>query len=241
MCPISEQFLLSSFREFIHDGYCLDQGLMSSGSCIKEMHAVRRLTDQFDVKSPSDFKILSARKLKTLFQKYKLELTLQVFTLASVKFCINIREFLKDTTMAESHENVVWKSEFTFFQRLYSNFNSLTLSSASELFWSWISINHIQVHENDFCHCLFTDTQNVKLGIFAGSRAVDSNEMYKKAWCTCKVVVLHCHAIAYLTFSSPPHLKLPIIYITSIYLSSRDKHSDQNNCQSLIEATKPQR
>ena len=30
---------------------------------------------QFDIKSPSDFKILSARKLKTLFQKYKLKLT----------------------------------------------------------------------------------------------------------------------------------------------------------------------
>ena len=31
---------------------------------------------QFDKKSPSDFKILSARvKLKTLFQKYNLELT----------------------------------------------------------------------------------------------------------------------------------------------------------------------
>ena len=116
LCPISEQFLLSSFCEFVHDSYCLDQGLTSSGSCTKEMQAVRRLTDQFDIKSPSDFKILSARKLKTLFQKYKLELTLQVFTLASVKFCINIREFLKDTTMAESHENVVWKSEFTFFQ-----------------------------------------------------------------------------------------------------------------------------
>ena len=29
----------------------------------------------FDIKSPSDLKILSARKLKTLFQKYKLELT----------------------------------------------------------------------------------------------------------------------------------------------------------------------
>ena len=37
------------------------------------MHAVRKL--QFDIKSPSDFKILSARKLKTLFQKYKLQLT----------------------------------------------------------------------------------------------------------------------------------------------------------------------
>ena len=30
---------------------------------------------QFDIKSPSDFKILSARKLKTLFQKYKFKLT----------------------------------------------------------------------------------------------------------------------------------------------------------------------
>ena len=30
---------------------------------------------QFDIKSSSDFKLLSARKLTTLFQKYKLELT----------------------------------------------------------------------------------------------------------------------------------------------------------------------
>ena len=28
--------------EFIHDGYCLDHGL--SGSCTKEMHAVRKLS-----------------------------------------------------------------------------------------------------------------------------------------------------------------------------------------------------
>ena len=32
---------------------------------------------QFDIKSLSDFKILSARKLNTLFQKYKLELELE--------------------------------------------------------------------------------------------------------------------------------------------------------------------
>ena len=30
----------------------------------------------------------------------------------------------------------------------------------------------------------------------------------------CKVVVLPCQGIAFLTFSSPPHLKLPIIYDT---------------------------
>ena len=66
-----EQFLLSSFCEFVHDGYCFDHGL--SGSCTKK--CTQSGNFQFDIKSPSDFKILSARKLKTLFQKYKLELT----------------------------------------------------------------------------------------------------------------------------------------------------------------------
>ena len=98
------------------------------------------------------------------------------------------------------------------FYRDYSN--SLTLSNASELFWSWISINHIQVHEeNEFCHCLFTSfTKHDWLGFFTGGRAVEGKQMYKKVWCMCKVFFLPCQAIAYLTFSSPPHLKLPIIY-----------------------------
>ena len=34
LCPIREQFLLSSFREFVHDGYCFDHGL--SGSWTKQ-------------------------------------------------------------------------------------------------------------------------------------------------------------------------------------------------------------
>ena len=42
-------------------------------------HAPKKCTQwgnfQFDIKSPSDFKILSARKVNTVFQKYKLELT----------------------------------------------------------------------------------------------------------------------------------------------------------------------
>ena len=58
-------------------------------------------------------------------------------------------------------------------------------------------------------------SQNEKLGIFTDSRAVNGKEIYKKAWWTCKVVVQSPYqAIAYLTFSSPPHLKLPIIYDT---------------------------
>ena len=143
--PNRRAHLLSSFRVFVHDSYCLDHGL--SGSCTKEMHAVRKLSVWYKIP--------------------------------------------------------IWS-------------NSLTLSNASELFWSWISINHIQVHkekENFVIACL-RPSQNVKLGIFTGSLAVDGKEMYKKAWCTCKVVVLPCQAIAYLTFSSPLHLKLPIIYDT---------------------------
>ena len=40
LCPIGEQFLLSSFREFVHDGYCLVtlarfvyQACASKGNC----------------------------------------------------------------------------------------------------------------------------------------------------------------------------------------------------------------
>ena len=75
----------------------------------------------------------------------------------------------------------------------------------------------------NFVICSLRPSQNVKLGIFTGSRAVDGKEMYKKAWCTCKVVVFPCQAIAYLTFSSPPHLKLPIMsyYLRYIVISHK--------------------
>ena len=129
--------------------------MVSIRACLA--HAPKKCTQsedfQFDIKSPSDF----CPKTKDAFPK-NTSLSLQrAFTLASVRSCVNIREFLKDTTTADSHENVAWRSEFTFIS-LHSDYsNSLTLSNASELFWSWISINHIQVHEeNEFCHCLFT-------------------------------------------------------------------------------------
>ena len=63
--------LQSSFHVFVHDGYCLDHGCVA--------HAPKKCTQsgnlQFDIKFPSDFKLLSVRKLKTFFQKYKLQLT----------------------------------------------------------------------------------------------------------------------------------------------------------------------
>ena len=92
--------------------------IVSITACLA--HAPKKCTQsgnfQFDIKSPSDFKILSARKLKTLFQKYKLELTTGIH--ACIGHASDAREFLKDTTTADSHENVTWKSEFTFFQSL---------------------------------------------------------------------------------------------------------------------------
>ena len=42
LCPIGEQFLLCSFRKFVHDGYCFDHGV--SGSCTKELHVVKKLS-----------------------------------------------------------------------------------------------------------------------------------------------------------------------------------------------------
>ena len=73
-------------------------------------HAPKKCTQsgnfQFDIKSPSDFKILSARKLKTLFQKYKLELTTGIHACIDHAF-VNIREFNMPrqlTTTKTSHE-----------------------------------------------------------------------------------------------------------------------------------------
>ena len=112
-------------------------------------------------------------------------------------------------------------SHFFSFYRDYSN--SLTLSNVSELFWSWISISisNISMKRMNFVIACLRPSQNMKLGIFTGSRAVDGKEMCKKVWCTCKVVVLPCQAIAYLTFSSPPHLFLSSYYLRYIVMSQK--------------------
>ena len=114
--------------------------IVSITACLA--HAPKKCTQsgnvQFDMKSPSDFKILSARKLykESLFQKYKLQLTTGILIFFSI-------------------------------YRDYSN--SLTLPNACELFWSWISINHIQVHkENELCHCLFTSFTKREIRHFLG-------------------------------------------------------------------------
>ena len=65
LCPIGEQFLLNSFREFVHDGYCSDHGL--SGPCTKEMHAVRKLSVWYKI--PIWFQNTVCPKTKDAFPK----------------------------------------------------------------------------------------------------------------------------------------------------------------------------
>ena len=93
--------------------------IVSITACVA--HAPKKCTQSgnflFDIKSSSDFRILSARKAKTLFQKYKLELTTSIHACIG-HILIKCWGFLKDTTMADNYENVTWKKEFTFFQFL---------------------------------------------------------------------------------------------------------------------------
>ena len=70
LCPIGEQFLLSSF----HDS---SRRLLSRSRLVWFMHqrnACSQETFSLIKKSPSDFKILSARKLKTLSKNTSLSL-----------------------------------------------------------------------------------------------------------------------------------------------------------------------
>ena len=104
----------------------------------------------------------------------------QVFTPA-VTSCINIREFLKDTTMTDNHENVEWKNEFTFFSVSIAVIPNHLLcqmqanSSGAEF------LSAIVHEENEFCHCLFTSfTKHDWLGIFTGSRQLTAKKCTKK-------------------------------------------------------------
>ena len=116
--------------------------IVSIRSCLA--HAPKKCTQsgdfQFDMKSPSDFKILSARKLKALFQKYKLELTTGIHACISQASCVNTREFLKDTTTAdrESHLKlpIIYDTLWPVKNRIFSGQIDLLLLIASQTFFS---------------------------------------------------------------------------------------------------------
>ena len=78
LCPIDEQHLLSSFHEFVHDHYWLNHSL--SGSCTKELHAVRKLSVWYKL---SISKYCLPKNYRCFSKNTSLSLQ-QVFTLASI-------------------------------------------------------------------------------------------------------------------------------------------------------------
>ena len=161
MCPIVEQLFLSSFREFVHDGHCLDHGL--SGSCTKEMHAFSKLSVWYKI--PIWFQNVVCPKTKDAFPKIQAWAYNRYSCLHRSLVLRNTREFLKDTTMADSPKTSHGKVNSHFFS-LYRNYsNSLTLSNASELFWAefLLSISKFMKIMNFVIACLLP-SQNVKLG-----------------------------------------------------------------------------
>ena len=91
---------------------------------------------------------------------------------------------------------------------------SFTSSNAGKRFWSWILKDCIKVQEKKrkLLSCVPVLDKTWIQALSRCSRATTAKKCTKKAWCTCKVVVLLIKPIAFLRFSLPSAsslLKLP--------------------------------
>ena len=141
--------------------------IVSITACLA--HAPKKCTQsgnfQFDIKSPSDFKILSARKLKTLFQKYKLELTTGIHACIDHAF-VNIRECNMPrqlTTTKTSHEE--WTHIFSVSIVIIPTHLLCQIQANSSGAEFLSTISKFMKRMNFVIACL-RPSQNVKLGIF---------------------------------------------------------------------------
>ena len=227
LCPIGEHI---SWVLFV---FSYTTAIVSITACLS--HVPKKCTQsgnfQFWYKIPIWFQNTVWPKTKDAFPKIRASAYNRYsFTCASATSCVNIyREFLKDTTTAYCHENVAWKSDFILFsvsiviiparllcQIIQANYSGAEFLQPYPRSWrEWI-LSLLQ----------FTSFTKREIRHVHGlRRTVDGKEMYKKAWCSCKVVVLPCQAIAYLTFLSPPHLKLPIMSYYLRYTVIRQKQN----------------
>ena len=90
-----------------------------------------------------------------------------------------------------------------------------TSSNVGKCFWSWILKDCIKVQEKKrkFLSCVPVLDKTWIQALSRCSRATTAKKCTKKAWCTCKVVVLLIKPIGFLPFSLPSAsslLKLPI-------------------------------
>ena len=157
--------------------YCAQSANTSPSISNSMAHALKKCTQsgifQFDIKSPSDFKMLSAQKLKTLMQKYKLPAYNRYsrFHRPSLALILNVFKRYHDGC------------EFIFFPvsiviiptRLLCQ---MQVNSSRAEFLSTMSKF---MKRMTFVIACLRPSQKVKVGIFTGSRAVDGKEMYKKA------------------------------------------------------------
>ena len=118
----------------------------------------------------------------------------------------------------DGRENVAEKVSSCSFNLHRDHSKSLTFSNVREPSQSWIPKNHSQVQKErgNFVVACVLLLYNLKLGILTSQSCSDGKEMYNKAWCTCKIVVLVIKPIAFLTFSLPKpssDLKVPITFL----------------------------
>ena len=102
--------------------------------------------------------------------------------------------------------------------KLYRAYSiSFTSSNVGKCFYSWILKDCIKVQEKKrkLLSCVPVLDKTWIQALSRCSRATTAKKCTKKAWCTCKVVVLLIKPIAFLPFSLPSAsslLKLPIIW-----------------------------
>ena len=99
--------------------------------------------------------------------------------------------------------------------KLYRAYSiSFTSSNVGKCFWSWILKDCIKVQEKKrkLWSCVPVLDKTWIQALSRCSRATTAKKCTKKAWCTCKVVVLLIKPVAFLPFSLPSTsslLKLP--------------------------------
>ena len=144
--------------------------------------ACSRLQDNSVVKSCS--KRGCKKRTGAIFSRYR---PLPQIRLRASYFCL-----AEGLSNGDGYANITQKVNSRFF-KLYRAYSILSNSSnVGEFFWSWSLKDSIEVEGEKKKVVVFWShpPQNLKLETFSSESGNDGKEMYKNAWCTCKVVVL---------------------------------------------------
>ena len=127
--------------------------------------------------------------------------------------------------------------------KLYRAYSiSFTSSNIGKCFWSWILKDCIKVQEKKrkLLSCVPVLDKTWIQALSRCSRAMTAKKCTKKAWCTCKVVVLLIKPIPFLPFSLPSAsslLKLPIVIDRKLHKKSLKNEVTFKFCLSFVVTT----